>query len=115
MHVHPTALDPGPYLVLDLSRGLDPHQARCRRCRWRSGWRATAVQARAEHARHQRAAHGRPRRGGRAGRRRLMARWLQWGRCRTAGARLPGPAGASTLPHLARVGLRCQASRSWSW
>ena len=39
MHVHPTALDPGPYLVLDLSRGLDPHQARCRRCRWRSGWR----------------------------------------------------------------------------
>jgi len=48
MHVHPTALDPEPYLVLDLSRGLDPHQARCRRCRWRSGWRATAVQARVE-------------------------------------------------------------------
>ena len=63
MHVHPTALDPGPYLVLDLSRGLDPHQARCR-----------------------------PR-----------------------GARLPGPAGATTLPHLARVGPRSQASRSWSW
>jgi hypothetical protein len=90
MHVHPTALDPGPYLVLDLSRGLDPHQARCRRCRWRSGWRATAVQARAEHARHQRAvqaraeharhqraAHGRCRRGGRAGRRGLMARWFR--------------------------------------
>ena len=77
MHVHPTALDPGPYLVLDLGRGLDPHQARCRQCRWRSGWRATAVQARAEHARHQRAAHGRPRRGGRAGRRGLMARWFQ--------------------------------------
>jgi hypothetical protein len=76
MHVHPTALDPGPYLVLDLSRGLDSHQARCRRCRWRSGWRATAVQARAEHARHQRAAHGRSRHGGRAGRRGLMARWF---------------------------------------
>ena len=24
---------PGPYLVLDLGRGRDPHQTRCRRCR----------------------------------------------------------------------------------
>jgi hypothetical protein len=53
MHVHPTALVLAPYLVLDLGRGLDPHQARCRRCRWRSRWRATAAQARAEHDRHQ--------------------------------------------------------------
>jgi hypothetical protein len=48
-----------PYLVLDLGRGRDPHQARCRRCRWRSSWRTTAAQAQAEHARHQAAAHGR--------------------------------------------------------
>jgi hypothetical protein len=47
-----------PFLVLDLGRGCDPHQARCRRCRWRSGWRMTAAQARVEHARHQAAAHG---------------------------------------------------------
>ena len=59
---------PGPYLVLDLGRGCDPHQARCRRCRWRSGWRATAAQARAEHDRHQLAAHGRGRRPVRRGR-----------------------------------------------
>jgi hypothetical protein len=42
-----------PFLVLDLGRGCDPHQARCRCCRWRSRWRATAAQAQAEHARHQ--------------------------------------------------------------
>jgi hypothetical protein len=65
---------PAPYLVLDLGRGCDPHQARCRRCRWRSGWRTTAAQARVEHARHQVAAHGRSRRPARRGRRRLMAR-----------------------------------------
>ena len=53
-----------PFLVLDLGRGCDPHQARCRRCRWRSSWRATAAQAQAEHARHQVAAHGRGRRAG---------------------------------------------------
>jgi hypothetical protein len=47
------------FLVLDLSRGCNPHQARCRRCRWRSRWRATAAQARVEHARHQAAAHDR--------------------------------------------------------
>jgi hypothetical protein len=52
---------PDPYLVLDLGRGCDPHQARCRRCRWRSRWRTTAGQAQAEHARHQAAAHGRRR------------------------------------------------------
>jgi hypothetical protein len=50
-----------PLLVLDLGRGRDPHQARCRRCRWRSRWRMTAAQARVEHARHQTAAHGRGR------------------------------------------------------
>jgi hypothetical protein len=66
---------PAPYLVLDLGRGLDPHQARCRRCRWRSRWRATAAQARAEHDRHQQVAHGHGRRPGRRGRRRLLARW----------------------------------------
>jgi hypothetical protein len=61
-----------PFLVLDLSRGCDPHQARCRRCRWRSGWRTTAAQARAEHARHQAAAHGRGRRAVRRGNRGLV-------------------------------------------
>ncbi len=64
-----------PFLVLDLGRGCDPHQARCRRCRWRSGWRTTAAQARVEHARHQAAAHGRrgprPARRGRFG----LAAW----------------------------------------
>jgi hypothetical protein len=64
----PTADAQAPYLVLDLGRGLDPHQARCRRCHWRSCWRATAAQAQAEHARHQVAAHGRGRRAGRRGR-----------------------------------------------
>ena len=68
-----------PFLVLDLGRGCDPHQARCRRCRWRSRWRTTAAQARVEHARHQAATHGRrgprPARRGRLG---LMA----WGRPR---------------------------------
>jgi hypothetical protein len=62
----------GPYLVMDLGRGRDPHQARCRRCRWRSDWRATAAQARAEHARHQAAAHGRG--PARRGRLRLLIR-----------------------------------------
>jgi hypothetical protein len=65
---------PGPYLVLDLGRNCDPHQAWCRRCRWRSGWRATAAQARAEHHRHQLAAHGRRRRPVRRGRRGLVMR-----------------------------------------
>jgi hypothetical protein len=64
-----------PFLVLDLGRGCDPHQARCRRCRWRSRWRTTTAQAQAEHARHQVAAHGRCRRRGRRG---LVA----WGRVR---------------------------------
>ena len=65
-----------PFLVLDLGRGCDPHQARCRRCRWRSRWRTTAAQAQAEHARHQASAHGRrPARRGRLG---LVA----WGRPR---------------------------------
>ena len=65
---------PGPYLVLDLGRGHDPHQARCRRCHWRSRWRATAAQAEAEHDRHQVAAHGRGRRPARRGRLGLVAR-----------------------------------------
>jgi hypothetical protein len=65
-----------PFLVLDLGRGSDPHQARCRRCRWRSRWRTTAAQAQAEHARHQTAAHGR--RPARRGRLDLVA----WGRPR---------------------------------
>jgi hypothetical protein len=65
---------PDPYLVLDLARGCHPHQARCRRCRWRSGWRATAAQARAEHDRHQFAAHGRGHRPVRRGRRALIIR-----------------------------------------
>jgi hypothetical protein len=64
-----------PFLVLDLGRGCDPHQARCRCCRWRSRWRTTAAQAQAEHARHQAAAHGRGRRA-RRGRLGLVA----WGR-----------------------------------
>ena len=50
-----------PFPVLDLGRGCAPHQARCRGCRWRSRWRATAAQAQAEHARHQAVAHGRGR------------------------------------------------------
>jgi hypothetical protein len=66
---------PSPYLVLDLVRGRDPHQARCRRCRWRSGWRTTATQAQAEHDRHQAAAHARGSRSARRGRLRLAARW----------------------------------------
>ena len=72
---------PAPYLVLDLGRGLDPHQARCRRCRWRSRWRATAAQARAEHDRHQVTAHGRHatrRRGGLRGRLGLAGRRRAW-------------------------------------
>ena len=64
----------GPYLVLDLGRGRDPHQARCRRCRWRSAWRATAAQAQAEHARHQLATHSWGRRPARRGRRGLVIR-----------------------------------------
>jgi hypothetical protein len=67
-----------PFLVLDLGRGCDPHQARCRRCRWRSRWRTTAAQAQVEHARHQAAAHGRGGRQARRGRRGLVA----WGRPR---------------------------------
>jgi hypothetical protein len=62
-----------PFLMLDLGRGCDPHQARCRGCRWRSRWRTTAAQAAAEHARHQAAAHGH-RRSARQGRLRLLAR-----------------------------------------
>jgi hypothetical protein len=61
----------GPYLVLDLGRGCDPHQARCCRCRWRSGWWATAAQAQAEYVRHQAATH---RSGRRRPRLRLVAR-----------------------------------------
>jgi hypothetical protein len=64
-----------PYLVLDLGRGCDPHQARCRRCRWRSSWRMTAALAQAEHARHQVAVHARSRRAARRGLLRLMERW----------------------------------------
>jgi hypothetical protein len=64
-----------PYLVLDLGRGRDPHQARCRRCRWRSSWRTTAAQAQAEHARHQLAVHARSRRATRRGPLRLMEGW----------------------------------------
>jgi hypothetical protein len=67
-----------PFLVLDLGRGCDPHQARCRCCRWRSRWRTTAAQAQAEHASHQAAAHGH-RRQARRGHRGLVA-W--WGRVR---------------------------------
>jgi hypothetical protein len=62
-----------PFLVLDLGRCCDPHQARCRCCRWRSRWRTTAAQAQAEHARHQATAHAN-RRSARRGRLRLMAR-----------------------------------------
>jgi hypothetical protein len=63
---------PTPYLVLDLGRGRDPHQARFRRCRWRTGWRTTAAQVQAEHDRHQAAAHGRG--PARRGRLRLLVR-----------------------------------------
>jgi hypothetical protein len=63
------------FLVLDLGRGCDPHQARCRLCHWRSRWRTTAAQARAEHASHAAAVHGRPARRGRRGR-------AAWGRMR---------------------------------
>jgi hypothetical protein len=76
-HAGAAAVVPAPYLVLDLGRGLDPHQARCRRCLWRSCWRATAREVWAEHARHQRTAHASGRRGGRAGRRGLVARWVR--------------------------------------
>jgi hypothetical protein len=65
---------PTPYLVLDLGRGCDPHQARCRRCRWRSGWQMTSAQVVAEHDRHQAAAHGRGRGPARRGRLRLVVR-----------------------------------------
>jgi hypothetical protein len=64
-----------PYLVLDLGRGRDPHQARCRRCRWRSSWRTTAAQAQAEHTHHQLAVHAGRGRATRGGPLRLMARW----------------------------------------
>jgi len=67
-----------PFLVLDLGRGCDPHQARCRRCRWRSRWWTTAAQAWAEHARHQATAHARRRRPVRRSRLGLVA----WGRPR---------------------------------
>ena len=67
-----------PFLVLDLGRGCDPHQARCRRCRWRSGWRTTAAQAQVEHARHQAAAHDRGPRPARRGRLGLAARRRPW-------------------------------------
>jgi hypothetical protein len=67
-----------PFLVLDLGRGCDPHQARCRCCRWRSRWHMTAAQAQAEHARHHAAAHHRRRRPARRGHRRLRS----WGRPR---------------------------------
>jgi hypothetical protein len=66
-----------PFLVLDLGRGCDPHQARCRRCRWRSRWRTTAAQARVEHARHQAATHSR-RRPARRGHLGLMAWGPPW-------------------------------------
>jgi hypothetical protein len=66
------AADAVPFLVLDLGRGCDPHQARCCCCRWRSRWRMTAAQAQAEYARHQAAVHGR--RPVRRGRRGLVAR-----------------------------------------
>jgi hypothetical protein len=73
-HTNPAAA--APFLVLDLGRGCDPHQARCRRCHWRSRWRTTAAQARVEHARHQAATHGR--RPARRGHLSLMA----WGQPR---------------------------------
>jgi hypothetical protein len=66
---------PGPYLVLDLGRGRDPHQARCRRCRWQSSWRTTAAQAQAEHARHQLAVHADRGRAPRGRLLRLLGRW----------------------------------------
>jgi hypothetical protein len=67
-----------PFLVLDLGRGCDPHQARCRCCCWRSGWRTTAAQARVEHARHQAAAHGRGHRPARRGRLRFAVKRRVW-------------------------------------
>jgi len=70
-HTNPAAA--APFLLLDLGRGCDPHQARCRQCRWRSRWRATAAQAQAEHARHQTATHSR-RPARRSGRLRLVTR-----------------------------------------
>jgi hypothetical protein len=76
-HANASADAPSPYLVLDLGRGRDPHQARCRRCRWRSGWRATAPQVWAEHDRHQLTAHGRGRRSARRGGQGLVARWTR--------------------------------------
>lgn len=71
-----------PFLVLDLGGGCDPHQARCRRCRWRGGWWMNAAQARIEHARHQATTHGRR---SRRDRRSLVA----WG----AATVRPGPSG----------------------
>jgi hypothetical protein len=71
----PRAVAAVPFLVLDLGRGHDPHQTRCRGCRWRSGWRTTAAQVETEHARHQLAAHGWGSRSARRGRFRLVARW----------------------------------------
>ena len=67
-----------PFLVLDLGRGCDPHQTRCRRCRWRSRWRATAAQAQAEHARHQLALHAGRGRAPRGGPLQLLGRWRRW-------------------------------------
>jgi hypothetical protein len=46
-----------PYGVIDLGHHPTPHQAWCRRCRWRSQWRATLGEAAAEHDRHWAAAH----------------------------------------------------------
>ena len=64
-----------PFMVLDLGRGRDPHQARCRRCRWRSSWRTTAAQAQAEHTRHQLAVHAGRGRATRGGPLRLLEGW----------------------------------------
>jgi hypothetical protein len=46
-----------PCIVLEHGHYPTSHQARCRLCHWRSQWRSSAVEARAEHAEHLVAAH----------------------------------------------------------
>jgi hypothetical protein len=48
-----------PMLVLDHGHSPNPHQARCRLCRWRGGWHPTVDAARTDHTRHLATAHAR--------------------------------------------------------
>jgi hypothetical protein len=68
-----------PYVILEHGHYPTPYQARCRRCSWRSAWRATTGEACAEHGRHLAAAHSSAgllrRRGVRAGANAIAKGW----------------------------------------